>query len=124
MHLVPLLKLKVSNLMKFAFNMKLAGPDSKILHSGGVSGLPSIDLIHENGQSRLTGTFIRRKNSGLTYVLQRSTDLKPASFVTMTGTETVTNISANWERVTISELCDPAAEPQCFVRVKVAMPEQ
>lgn len=114
----------VENLLKFAFNMNLAGPDSHRMTPGGNSGLPGGGLVEENGQTYWRVEYVRRKNSGLNYTPQKSSTLGEGSFTTMTGAETVSEIPGDpdWERVIIDEPCDPASEDRCFSRVRVDLP--
>ncbi len=44
------------------------------------------------------------------------------SFVAMAGTQTVTSIDAQWERVTVQEPAPPATAPSAFARVQVSLP--
>ena len=64
--------------------------------------------------------FIRRRNSGLIYLPQRSSSL--GSFAPMTGTPVVTQIDADWERVVIEEPAGSPVPSACFSRVAVALP--
>lgn len=113
----------IENLLKFAFNMNASGPDSSTLQTGsGTSGLPALSLDNSGPETVLRVEFIRRKNAGLVYVAKRSTSLAPGSFAAMTGTETVTPIDDQFERVVISDPCDPAILPKCFAIVEVSIP--
>lgn len=107
----------VSNLLKYAFNLAPTDPGPHTLTSGtGSSGLP---LITIDG-STFVVEFIRRRNSGLVYAPQLSTDL--AAFSAMTGTTTVSTINADWERVVVRKSTDPVATPKLFARVEVQLP--
>ncbi len=110
----------VENLLKYAFNMNAGGPDVSMLTSSGSSGLPQITVDSSGAEPVLKVAFLRRKGSGLIYTPQRSTTL--GNFVTMTGTQTVTSIDAQWERVTVEESAPPATAPSAFARVQVALP--
>ena len=110
----------VPNLLKYAFNMNLAGPDSSTLAAGGSSGLPVTSLDESGPEPVLRVEFVRRKGSGLIYTAQHSTGLN--AFEPMTGTTTVTDIDGQWERVVVEEPCNPATTPQCFSRVAVEIP--
>jgi alpha-tubulin suppressor-like RCC1 family protein len=107
----------VPNLLKYAFNMNLAGPDSSTLVPGASSGLPVTTLDESGTEPVLRVEFVRRKGSGLIYTAQHSTGLD--SFEPMTGTTTVTSIDDEWEQVVVEEPCDPAVTPRCFSRVAV-----
>ncbi|MEI7908405.1 MAG: cadherin-like beta sandwich domain-containing protein [Verrucomicrobiota bacterium] len=112
----------VPNLLKYAFNMGLAGPNASRLTPGsGNSGLPVFALTGGNGPPAvLRVEFIRRRNSGLIYLPQRSSSL--GSFAPMTGTPVVTQIDADWERVVIEEPAGSPVPSACFSRVAVALP--
>lgn len=111
----------VSNLLKFAFNMDLAGFDNGSLEPGGDSGLPTFELKDDGGETTFELNFIRRVDSPITYIPQRGDSLE--SFAPMAGTVTVTPIAGGeFERVTIAEPCDPAVVPKCFGRVLVIIP--
>jgi hypothetical protein len=112
----------VPNLLKYAFQMNLAGPDVHTLLPGGDSGLPSAQLVNIGGRSYWQFEFIRRKGSGLIYTPQKSTTLAPGSFVAMTGTTAVQNLGAECERVIVLEPVPPATMPNFFSRVRVTLP--
>lgn len=111
----------IANLLKYAFNMNLAGPDSQQLEPGGSSGLPSGELVEEGGQTYWRVEYVRRKDGQLSYVPQKSGTLEESDFAPLTGGETVSDIpeAPGWERVVIGEPCDPATEDRCFFRVEV-----
>lgn len=111
----------VDNLIKFAFNMDLSSFDNSSLAPGGSSGLPTFELKTSEGETSFEVNFIRRVGSPLNYIPQHSTSLD--NFVPMTGAVTVTPIAGGeFERVTVSEPCDPNVTPVCFGRVKVTIP--
>jgi hypothetical protein len=111
----------IDNLLKFAFNMNLSGYDNGKLAPGGNSGLPTFALKNDEGESTFEIEFIRRVGSSLTYTAQRSDTL--GGFTEMVGAVTVTPIAGGeFERVTVSEPCDPAVTPRCFGRVLVTAP--
>jgi hypothetical protein len=110
----------VENLLKYAFNMNAAGPDVSVLASGGSSGLPQIAMDSSGAEPVLRVAFLRRKGSGLIYTPQRSDTL--GNFQSMTGTQTVTSIDAQWERVSVEEPAPPATAPSAFARVQVSLP--
>lgn len=111
-----------SNLLKYAFNMNLSGPDYSRMESSGASGLPSGGLAEVAGETVWQVQFVRRKGSGLNYVPKKSSTLTPGSFVPMTGAVVVETIDDDWERVTVNEACDPAVETSCFSMVEVVLP--
>jgi hypothetical protein len=110
----------VENLLKYAFNMNAAGPDVSVLASGGSSGLPQIAMDSSGAEPVLRVAFLRRKGSGLIYTPQRSDTL--GNFQSMTGTQTVTSIDSQWERVSVEEPAPPATAPSAFARVQVSLP--
>jgi autotransporter-associated beta strand protein len=111
----------VSNLLKYAFNMNLAGPDSSTMTPGkGNSGLPASMLVESEGGTVLRIEYVRRKNSGLGYEPRVSSDLD--AFEPFTGTSTVTDLDDTWERVVVDQPCDPQSMPRCFMRVEVTLP--
>lgn len=112
----------IPNLLKFAFNMNLAGPDNSTLEAGGNSGLPSAILIKETGADFWRFEYVRRRNSGLIYTPQRSNTLNNADFAPMPGASTITEIDAEWERVMIDQPLDLASEPRGFGRLRVEFP--
>ena len=110
----------VENILKYAFNMNASGPDVSVLTPGGNAGLPQISVDTSGAVPVLRVAFLRRKGSGLIYTPQRSNSL--GSFVGMAGTQTVTSINAQWERVTVEEPAPPATAPSAFARVQVSLP--
>lgn len=112
----------VSNLMKYACNMNLAGPDRHTMAPGGTSGLPSGTFDETPGNVLLRFEYLRRKASGLIYSPQKSETLAEGSFGEMGGTRIVTDVDAEWERVVIEESFDPATTPRCFARLVITLP--
>jgi hypothetical protein len=113
----------VENLLKYAFNMNLAGPDASGLPPGtGTSGLPSITTPGDAPPGTLRFEFLRRKGSGLAYTPQKSTTLDDPSWSPITATPVVTSIDDQWERVVYTEAPDPVPAPACFGRVSVSLP--
>jgi ELWxxDGT repeat protein len=112
----------VSNLLKFAFNMNLAGPDSTQLTPGeGTGGLPAVGVNETpSGEALFQVDFIRRKDSALIYVPKVSTNLR--DFTPMTGTVTVTPIDADWERVTVSEPYPEGPNVRRFSVIDIYLP--
>ncbi len=109
----------VPNILKFAFNMDLASPDSQTLSGEGNSGLPAISIVEESQTKKLQFDFLRRKNSGLTYTPVYSTDLDPQTFSPATGTEIVTNVDALFDRVCVDMPIDFSDTNAYFGRIKV-----
>jgi hypothetical protein len=113
----------VSNLLKYAFNMNLAGPDASTLPPGtGISGLPSITTPDAAPTGTLRFEFLRRKGSGLVYAPQKSTTLDSPIWSPLAATPVVTSIDDQWERVVYTEAPDPIPAPACFGRVEVVIP--
>jgi hypothetical protein len=113
----------VKNLLKYAFNMNLSGPDSATMPLGGSSGLPGITAQQNGGASVFRFEFLRRKNSGLIYTPQKSPDISnPALWTNLTDVPTVISIDAVWERVVYDEPYNAATTPKCFGRVQVTLP--
>jgi Chitobiase/beta-hexosaminidase C-terminal domain len=110
----------VVNLLKYAFNLApnagdLTKNNYQILSANGTAGLP---LITRDGQDRLVIAFVRRKastNPGVTYVVETSEDLTSLQPLDLSSA-TVTDIDANWERVTVT---DPTVSTKRFGRVRV-----
>jgi hypothetical protein len=104
----------VPNLLKYAFNMNAAGPDRRTLVPGtGTVGLPVLRIVSGNVRYE----FLRRKNSGLIYTPQQSSNLSGTSWQAATGTTTVTSIDENRERVEIQQAPGTAR----FFRVTVGL---
>jgi alpha-tubulin suppressor-like RCC1 family protein len=113
----------VPNLLKYAFNMNLAGPDAGTLPPGtGASGLPSITTPDDAPLGTLRFEFLRRKGSGLVYTPKKSTTLDGPSWTPLTASPVVTSINDQWERVAYTEAPDPIPAPACFGRVEVSIP--
>jgi len=111
----------VSNLLKYAFNLTASGPDLRVLDVGtGTAGLSAFTLNQSGTQTWFQVDFLRRKNCGLVYVPTLTTDLQ--TYTTMTAAPTVTDIDAEWERVSIQQPCDLTSTPKLFGRVEVTLP--
>lgn len=116
----------VPNLLKFAFNMIGTGPGQT--SSLNVSNVQTVGLSGNAGLPRqgansgkLTITYIRRKASsspGVTYSVEFSNTMSVGSWgVNDSATESVAEIDAEFERVTVT---DNSAYPKRFARVRVA----
>ena len=112
----------VTNLEKYAFNLNLAGNDSRTMEAGGVAGLPRNGVVEIDGESFLRVEYLRRRGSGLTYATEFSSTLSNGSFVAATASEQVSAIDDQWERVIIDEPYDPDTTPRRFSRVGVSLP--
>jgi sugar lactone lactonase YvrE len=108
----------VNNLLKYAFNMNASGPDMRVMTESGVAGLPQVILDTSGAQPKLKVQFLRRKNSGLNYTPQRSSNL--GGFVAMSGIQTVESIDSQWDRVSTVESFGPST--RSFARVQVSLP--
>jgi M6 family metalloprotease-like protein len=106
----------ISNLLKFAFNLRPSTVDTRVLTSGtGSAGLPAIGAVTIDGSTFLTVEYLRRKNAPeLSYTVQISSDLK--AWTTLNSTETVTPIDSVWERVLVIDLTESTRR---FARVQV-----
>jgi uncharacterized delta-60 repeat protein len=114
----------VENLLKYAFNMNLSGPDSATMPTGGGSGLPGITAQPNGAASIFRFEFLQRKNSGLSYTPQKSGGLG-TTWSTLTAPPTVVQfdpIDANWERVIYEEPYNATTTPRWFGRVQVSLP--
>jgi ELWxxDGT repeat protein len=113
----------VPNLLKYAFNMNLAGPDTSKLPPGtGTSGLPAITTPEDAPPGTLQFEFLRRKDSGLVYTPQKSTGLDGTGWAPVAASPVVESIDDQWERVVYTEAPDPTPASACFGRVEVSIP--
>jgi len=103
----------VTNFEKFAYNLPLTSPASRVLDLEGISGLPRFDM-EEQGASL---TFVRRRDGLVRYQPQESTSLNETDFVSFDVSQTVTIINDTWERVSLSLPFNQA--PKKFWRVKL-----
>lgn len=110
----------VENLLKYAFNMDLSGPDNHQMEQDGDSGEPGGGLVEVEGQAFWRVQYVVRRDSGLTYTPLRTNSLTQA-FEPMTGEKAVEVINSEWLRVTLDQPCDPATAPQCFSSVEVSI---
>lgn len=111
----------VANLLKYAFNLDGTGPDTRHLVPGtGTSGLP-VFTYDESGPSPVFRLeYLRRKSGDATYNPLQSATLQAGSWITVTGTISITDIDATWERVTI-EIPDTGSTPQLFFKIDVSL---
>ena len=114
----------VANLLKYAFNMNLTGPDvSQQVPGAPPGGLPAIGFDPGSGGGPVFRIeFVRRIRSGLVYAPQKSTDLTPLSWMPLVDTPTVIPIDSDWERVIYEEPINPTVTPHYFGRVEVTLP--
>jgi sugar lactone lactonase YvrE len=113
----------MQNLLKYAFNMNLSGPDSRTMAAGGSAGLPGITAQPNGGASIFRFEFLRRIGSGLIYTAEKSGELtNPSSWLPLSDVPTVIPVNATWERVIYEETYDASTTPRCFGRVVVSLP--
>ncbi len=107
---------KLTLLEEYAFNLDPTVGNIAILTAGtGTSGLPRVELKVE----RLQIEYVRRRNdSNLTYTAEFSSSLL-GPYIAGTGTQTVTVISSEFERVVINDSVTSATESIRFGRVSV-----
>ena len=65
---------------------------------------------------------IARDSAGNFYIADTGNHTIRKISTAMTGTQTVTSIDAQWERVTVEEPAPPATAPSAFARVQVSLP--
>ena len=114
----------VPNLLKYAFNMNLAGEDRRTLVSGtGQAGLPAImPTLAEGSGPVFRYEFLRRIGSGLVYTPMKSVDLSSGSWTPLTSPPQSFPIDTTWERVVHEEPFDPSVVPHLFGTVRVEVP--
>ena len=112
----------VENLLKYAFNMNLTGPDSSTMGPGGGAGLPAITQQGNGPAGIFRFEFVRRIGSGLIYTAKKGESLTAPSWTPLTDVPTVTPIDANWERVVYEEPVNLSAVPRCFGIVEISLP--
>jgi hypothetical protein len=107
----------VPNLLKYAFNLNLAGRDHRTMVPGGTAGLPHVSRVA--GESPVFRVeYLRRIGAGLSYLPQSSSSLDGNNWEPVTGTMQVTPVDTSWERV-IHEI--PATAERMFGRVGVEL---
>jgi hypothetical protein len=111
------------NLLKYAFNLNPAGPDSHPLTPlTGTSGLPCLSIDRSGPSPVLRLEYIRRRDSGLGYTAMESDSIATDSWTPMTGTETSADIDTTWQRVTVERTLAPQ-ETNRFFKVEVTIPD-
>lgn len=108
----------ISNLMEYALNLDPLVNQQVIMTAGtGLEGLPLVRVENVSGSDRLTVEFVRRTSGvALTYTPLFSNDLQTWL---ATGTQTVTSIDANWDRVKVVDSQTVPASSKRFARLKV-----
>ncbi len=105
-------------LLKLAFNLDPASSARPLLEPGrGTAGFPT----YSSAPGVFRVEFLRKRDGSLSYTAKCSTSLDSTNFHPMNGPETVVEIDANWERVTIEQPIDPAT-PRVFGVVEVTEP--
>ncbi len=113
----------VPNLLKYAFNLNLNGPDVRILPAGGTAGLPRITLEGSGVARVLRYEFVARADClELTYTAQKSTNLAPGSWQTLDDVPLITPLVGDWARVVYEEPAPESTSPRLFGRVEVELP--
>lgn len=110
----------IPNLVKYASNMDLSGPDDQRLSSEaiGAAGLPVPIVSNSGSNSTFQLKYLRSKSGGVVYAPQVSTDLEIwESFVVP---ESVVDIDAEWEVVTLEQ--PPTIDSAAFYKVGVQLP--
>ncbi len=113
----------VNNLLKYAFNLNGSGPDTKSLipAAGDTRGLPGLSVVNQaDGGIVLRLEYLRRKNSGLVYIPQISTNA--GGWEHFDHEPVVTSINDQWERAEITSSAESEGEPRRFIRLKVSLP--
>jgi len=113
----------VKNLLKYAFNLRMDGPAYHPLQAGGMSGLPLVKITGSGAATVISVEYLRRKNSGLSYLAKLSPNLQTGSYQPMTATPVVTpTADPDWERVTLQQTVNAGVSPRLFVTVEVTVP--
>lgn len=112
----------VPNLVKYAFNMNLGGPDVRRMAPGDSAGLPATEWQTSNGNTVLRMEFLRRIGSGLTYTPQISPDMTPGNWQPFTSSPVISPVGSDqaWERVVYEETLPPDTE-RYFSRVALSL---
>ena len=113
----------VANLVKFAFNMSLSGPDHFSMPPGGTGGLPHSSIVEDEFGKRWRIEYVRHIGSGLIYTPEKSISLKTGSFVPVpiggSATETVQPIDPHWERVIVEDPLPLELPPRIYWRIRI-----
>ncbi len=114
----------VANLLNYAFNMNLGGPETHAMpDTAGTSGLPLTTVQPAGADTAvLQIRFVRRVNSGLVYTPKKSPSLEAGFWEPFTASPVVTPIDEDWETVHYSEPINLLSTPRCFGVVEVSLP--
>ncbi len=109
------------NLIKYAFNLDLSGPDRRLLTPGGdeTAGLPAVYRKEDEEGAFLVIEFLRRRDSDLVYTPYWSVDLH--NWQPIAALPVVTGIDSDWERAVVSLPLHPT-DSRCFGKVRVTLP--
>jgi len=113
----------LSNLVEYACNLtpgQLRAP--VLVADSGTAGLPNIRLAAVGDEQHLLIEYLRRKNSGLTYIPQFSGSLDAPSWQAATLPPLVTPIDADWERVTVEDTVSINSATTRFGRISILLP--
>ncbi len=114
----------ISNLLEYALNLNPLVNEQVVMIPGtGLHGLPVVRLETISGSDRLTIEFVRRTSgsgAGLTYTPQFSSNL--TDWLAL-GTETVTTIDSQWERVKVVDVMTTGDAPKRYARLSVTLAE-
>lgn len=106
----------------FGLNLQLADAGHHLGGAGSTSGLPvSSVAVDPQGHRRLRLEYLRRKNSGLTYVPQFASELDSSSWIPAVQLpENVIDIDASWERCVVDDVEFTPSPSRRFGRIKVS----
>lgn len=109
----------ISNLLKYAFNLNMAGPDVHMMPPNGTMGLPCSQLLEIGGTIQWKLQYLRRRGAGLIYTPMVSSGSGLSSFIVLNTASTVETIDNQWERITV---LIPKTNPNAFFRIAVTLP--
>ena len=111
----------IDNLTEYALNMSLTQSDRNSLDVvSSSSGLPIPAIVEENNTSVLAIEYMRRKGADeITYQPEFGSDLPNSEWSSTTGSETVTNVDADWERVRVEDASSGATNTSRFGRLRL-----
>ena len=113
----------VPNLLKYAFNLDLTGPDVRTLPAGGTAGLPRITLEGSGAARVLRFEFVGRADClELTYAAKKSTELAPDLWLPLDDVPLITPLVGDWARIVYEEPAPEGTTPRLFGRVEVELP--
>ncbi len=114
----------IDNLLEFALNLDPASNERVYMQPAtGLRGLPAVYVENAAGSDRMTMEFVRRTSgsgAGLTYIPEFSSNLANWQAA---GTETMTTINTQWERVKAADSLTIREAPRRFARLRVIVAE-